>query len=207
MRLRGVWRLRRWCDRRRIAGYEDVEGFLTEREALELYRLANEVPRGGCVVEIGSWKGKSTYCLARGLRRGVVHAIDPFDASGEEHSKRVYAEMRGESPLLEQFQAKMANLGVLDRISPHVGRSGNFVGAFPRIDLLFIDGDHSIEACDFDYRTFAPNIVQGGRLALHDYDARSKGMGPTWVVEHAVLPSGEYEFERLVDSLWVGLKK
>jgi methyltransferase family protein len=205
--VRGFSRLRSWYRRRPIAGYEGIEGFLTEREALELYHLATQVPKGGCVVEIGSWKGKSTYCLARGLRKGVVNAIDPFDASGDVASEAAYAEGRGATPLLDQFRSKMGELGVLDRVSPQVGMSRDFAGRFPRIDLLFIDGDHSVEAVDFDYRTFAPSIVPGGRLALHDYYADRGELGPARVVADRVLPSGEYEVERVVDSLWVARRK
>jgi MMP 1-O-methyltransferase len=192
---------------RKVAGWERIEGFLTEKEAVELYRLARAVPRGGCVVEIGSGKGKSTWCLARGLRRGTLHAIDPFDASGDAHSVKAYSEQRGSVPLLEQFKANLAPLAVETKVVPCVGTSKDFAGRFPRIDLLFIDGDHSVEACEFDFRTFAPCLPRGGLLALHDYDGGRKDFGPTVVVEQHVLPSGAYEPLGLADSLWMARKK
>jgi predicted O-methyltransferase YrrM len=192
---------------RHIAGYDAIDGFLTEKEAVELYRLATAVPRGGSVVEIGSWKGKSTYCLARGLRTGTLHAIDPFDGSGDAPSQARYEETRGEVPLLEQFRRNLAPLGLGERVQPWVGTSSDFVGRFPQIDLLFIDGDHSVEACDFDFRSFAPCLVRGGVLALHDYDAARKDFGPTFVAEQRVLPSGDYEFRGLVDSLWTARRR
>ena len=192
---------------RKIAGWERIEGFLTEKEAVALYRLARAVPPGGCIVEIGSWKGKSTWCLARGLRRGTLHAIDPFDASGDAHSEKAYSEARGTAPLLGQFKANLSPLGPDKRVVPCVGTSKDFAGRFPRIDLLFIDGDHSIEACEFDFRTFGPCVPPGGLLALHDYDASRTDVGPTFVAEQRVLAGGEYALLGVVDSLWMARKK
>ena len=57
---------------------QTTEGLISEAEAKRLYELAQNC--GGTIVEIGSWKGKSTVCLALGSkvrRKGKVFAIDP----------------------------------------------------------------------------------------------------------------------------------
>ncbi|WP_218280645.1 class I SAM-dependent methyltransferase [Verrucomicrobium spinosum] len=59
-----------------IRRYRGIEGWFTWKEALSLYELAKALPSNSTVVEIGSWKGRSTYCLAQGLKDGSVHAID-----------------------------------------------------------------------------------------------------------------------------------
>jgi predicted O-methyltransferase YrrM len=192
--------------RSKIRPYKDIEGWLSEREAMALYRYASLLPAGSTVVEIGSWKGKSTFCLARGLRNGKVVAIDPFDASGENGSAEIYHKQKGTAPLVDQFKSKMNELNVLDKITIRQGFSPEFVGQCPRIDLLFIDGDHSKEACLFDFENYAPAVQRGGYLAFHDFDAERKELGPTWVVENRVIPSKQYKFVDLVDSLWVGRK-
>ncbi len=191
----------------RIGQHYYVDGWLAGTEAANLYRLASLLPIGSVIVEIGSWKGKSTYCLARGLRKGSrVVAIDPFDASGEEGSAEIYRATKGEAPLYEQFQRRMRALKVANKIQLMRGFSPQFVGRFPRIDLLFIDGDHSVASCDFDYTNYAPYIRVGGYLAIHDYTPQEKDFGPTWLVEKKVLPSGGYKFIGLYHSLWVGQK-
>lgn len=58
---------------------EDVEGWLTDSEARYLYSLACCGPGDGAIVEIGSWKGKSTIVLAMGTEaagREKVYAVD-----------------------------------------------------------------------------------------------------------------------------------
>jgi len=66
----------------RFKGYKNIEGWLTRNEAIGLFKTSNLLPKNAVVVEIGSWQGKSTYCMLSGLKSGIVYAIDPFNASG-----------------------------------------------------------------------------------------------------------------------------
>lgn len=126
--------------------------------------------------------------------------------TGEQGSHEIYLAHRGSSPLLDQFTQRMRALGVADKIEVLQSYSAQFVGRIPRIDLLFIDGDHSIEGCSFDYLNYAPALVPGGYIAFHDYDPRRKDLGPTRVIEQKVIPSGHFRKVRVYDSLWVGQK-
>src|ERR687893_1023519 len=59
---------------------EDVPGWLSDEEGEALYDLARACTGKGVIVEIGSWKGKSTVCLGLGSRAGAsvpVYAVDP----------------------------------------------------------------------------------------------------------------------------------
>ena len=190
----------------KIRAYESIDGFLSRNEALGLYKTAALLSPNSVAVEIGSWKGKSTYCIAKGLRKGKLIAIDPFDASGDEPSKAIYSRQRGEKSLLQQFKEKMSELEVLNKIEIYRGYSQNFIGSIPEIDFLFIDADHSIDGCKRDFSGYGSFIRPGGYIAFHDYYPIRKDLGPTWVVENEVIPSNEYEFNNLYDSLWVGRK-
>ena len=56
-----------------------VEGWLTEEESQTLYGLARACSGRGAIVELGSWKGRSTVSLALGSKAGAgapVYAID-----------------------------------------------------------------------------------------------------------------------------------
>jgi predicted O-methyltransferase YrrM len=168
--LRGklLWLGTKLCCKAILPYYYHISGFLSEAEALTLYRLARKLPAGSTIVEIGSWQGRSTYCLARGLRNGIVHAIDPFDASGggdhgaEEVYRRIVAEQ--DLNLRQTFLDNMRRAGVAPKIQIAHGVARDFVGTFPTIDLLFIDGDHSVEGCLFDFEQFAPCLRPGGYL-------------------------------------------
>jgi predicted O-methyltransferase YrrM len=193
-----------------IRSYREIHGFLSPREAVALYQTARRVGPSGTIVEIGSWKGKSTYCLAKGLRSGRVIAIDPFNCFGDQESAKIYDQTKGEAPLIEQFRRNMATRGVLARVDAWQGTSGDFlerIAGVGGIDLLFIDGDHSIEGCDFDFRHYSPHLKPGGYLMFHDFDKTRAELGPTWVIDQRVRPSGEYEFVALYDTLWTRRKR
>lgn len=190
-----------------IKSYQDIDGWLKCNEATALYLIARLLPPGSTIVEIGCWKGKSTYCLAKGLREDCqLITIDPFDASGDGENRQLYKEREGGRPLFDQFLDNMKKLNVLDRIKPFKGLSQKFVGQFPKIDLLFIDGDHSIEGCDFDFLNYSPYISTGGYIVFHDFDKSREDLGPTWVVNNRVLPSDDFHFLGNFDSLWIARK-
>jgi len=184
-----------------IRRYRTIDGFLSSAEGVLLFRLANRLPRDAVVVEIGSWKGKSTYCLACGLRSGRVHAIDPFDASGEPGSRETYEQTRTERPLREQFEANLAAFS--GKIRVHQGFSQAFSGAFAAIDLLLIDGDHSREGCAHDFTHYGPKLRSGGFVAFHDYYPHRPDFGPTWVIENLVKSDARFREHARADSLWV----
>lgn len=68
---------------------EAIEGWLTEQEADFLYETAMRCTGQGVIIEIGSFHGKLTVCLARGSREGrqaKVIAIDPHISELEHRS-------------------------------------------------------------------------------------------------------------------------
>lgn len=60
--------------------FRKVDGWLTFREGLFLFNSTKRCRSGSIIVEIGSWKGRSTICLAKGSKAGKgakIFAIDP----------------------------------------------------------------------------------------------------------------------------------
>lgn len=191
-----------------INDFKDLDGWLTEREAMGLFLLAFKAPRNATIVEIGSWQGKSTYCLSRGLRSGKVYAIDPFNADGglDKDSEKIYAEKKGTDDLYAKFVNNMTRLKVLSKIVAKRGYSYQFTVDFNKIDVLFIDGDHSIEGCKLDFELFSPKVAIGGFIAFHDYDKTRNELGPTHVIQNMVMGSSSYAWHNQYDSLWVAKK-
>jgi hypothetical protein len=204
-RLKSKYRLRK------VRGYEDIDGWLTPAEASGLFEIAHLTsqshPQDAEVLEIGSWKGKSTFCLARGLRQGTIHCVDPFNADGEPESKVIYERRQGNNHLLDQFQRNLSSVPKSVRIQIHQGYSHQFTHQFPRLQLLFIDGDHSIAGCRYDFENYAGRLVPGGILAFHDYDPERKDLGPTWVIENLVHKDPSYSTLLRRDSLCAFQKK
>ena len=87
---------------------EDVPGWLTRSEGKLLFNLAKSCAGRGVIVEIGSWKGKSTIWLAKGSQAGQnakVYAIDPH-AGTSEHRRQ------GKISTFEEFERNISQAGV-----------------------------------------------------------------------------------------------
>ena len=141
-----------------------IEGWLAILEGLWLYRAAIKVKKG-CIVEIGSWKGKSTVWLARGSQSGTkatVYAIDPHTGS-EEHKEK------GTVWTYDTFLKNITMAGVKDIVVPIVKTSEEAVKGWDKpIELLFIDGSHEYEDVKLDFELWSPHLVKGGLIAFHD---------------------------------------
>src|SRR3990172_11605861 len=97
--------------------FEKIDGWFSAREGIALFRLASNLPKNSIIVEIGAWKGKSTYSLACGIDKSTkFFTIDPFDASGDKQSEEVYDKNKGKRPLYDQFAQNMKKGGVFNKI-------------------------------------------------------------------------------------------
>ena len=144
---------------------KDVDGFLTNREGEALYKLAAACT-GGVIVEIGSWKGKSTVWLGKGaLKAGAktLYAIDHHVGS-EEH--------QGEgAPVwtFREFENNIEKAGLTGIVQPLVKTSAEARPLVREpIDLLFIDGAHDYESVQEDFRLWFPAVKNKGAVAFHD---------------------------------------
>jgi predicted O-methyltransferase YrrM len=187
--LRGARKRRpdlRWDEFLRVARHfkQDDMGSFPERGFL--FQLACDATAGAQVVEVGSWMGASTCFLAAGLKGegAKVYAVDNFQGlstCGEDaawynrHFRRL-----GANSTLEIFRANFAALGLSACAEPVVNDSIAAARAMESrhgsIDLIFIDGDHSYEACKADIAAWAPFARRGGVMAFHDFGSRAEGV-------------------------------
>ncbi len=152
----------------------EIDGWLDDMQGYVLALMAEQGPGVGAIVEIGSFKGRSTCWLAYGAKsagRETVTAIDPFTGSpehqpGEELSDPDLAESGSTFPVFEKNLRKMA---LDDYVKPIVATSADAAKDWDQpIRLLFIDGDHSYEGSKLDFEVWSPHVVPGGLIALHD---------------------------------------
>lgn len=146
---------------------DKVEGWLGKREGPYLYSLAKIGSTNGVIVEIGSWKGRSTIWLAKGseaVHGGKVYAIDPHVGSPE-LKELGYQEKH----TLEEFSLNIRMAGVESVVKPVVKTSVDAMKDWSLpIGLLWIDGDHEYESVKEDFFGWEPYVVEGGIIALHD---------------------------------------
>ncbi|MEK6285612.1 MAG: class I SAM-dependent methyltransferase [Acidobacteriota bacterium] len=191
-----------------IRRYELIDGWLSPREAIQLYRIAASIESTAPVIcEIGSWLGRSSYILAKAIEArldGLVYCVDPFDGSGDAASEKVYRSQmeRHELPLEAEFQTNMARHGVSTRIRQVKKTSQDALDFVPKeLDLLFIDGDHSFDMVLKDYEAWAPRVKPGGWIAFHDVGA-VHASGPKSVVERYIVPNKQWGKHCLMDELF-----
>jgi len=175
-----------------IAGYTEIDGWLSRQDAIALYDLASGLPRDHpVVVEIGSWQGKSSLVLAKAIQRKadpVLYCIDPFDASGDARSHADYHSREAEltRTLREVFEDNMRKHQVESVVRILPGYSHEFAPGFGEpIDLLFIDGNHEYQCVRRDFRDWSPLIKIGGFVALHD----ATKAGPSRVIAEEIVGS------------------
>jgi hypothetical protein len=158
----------------------NIPGWLTTREANLLYALATKCTGKGVILEIGSWKGRSTVCLARGSLDGAsvpVFAVDPFTGSSEHGDVYTYPE----------FKRNIEAAGVAKVVTAIQKPSGEAAKGWSKpIELLWIDGAHEEEFVRIDFDAWAPHLIEGGVIAFHD----STDPGP-WKVIHEKLFFGK----------------
>jgi len=188
----------------KIKKSERIQGWLTKNESIELFNISRMLPHNSTVIEIGCWKGKSSYCITSGLKSGSkLFVIDPFDCSGDIESNIIYNENISNKSLLDDFKVNLSDNDLLNKVEILQGLSNDFVGKVNDVDFLFIDGDHSIESCSFDFENYSNSVKPGGYIALHDFDPNREELGPTWVVNNLISKNNSFQFNKIVDSLWI----
>jgi predicted O-methyltransferase YrrM len=146
--------------------FAQIEGHISEKEARFLTLLPFlEFP--GEILEIGSYKGKSTIILAKaaqvaGMKR--IYACDPLFHSSSTDPK----DYPGEH-LPEIFQSNLDKNGVKDFIRFHKVKSKELSKTWEQpIKALWIDGDHTLKGVHLDFHLFKKHLVPGAVVALHD---------------------------------------
>ena len=177
----------------------DVEGWLTEAQAQRLQARAREVVPGGRIVEIGSFRGRSTIALARAATYGVeVVAIDPH-AGGDRGPQEIRPDAgRGEADHAA-FATNLAVAGVADRVRHVRRRSDEAIGDVEDpIGLLFVDGAHRFGPARSDLARWGAKVAPGGAMLVHD---AFSSIGVTLALLTAVAPSGRWRYAGRTGSL------
>jgi predicted O-methyltransferase YrrM len=115
---------------------------------------------GQCVIEIGSFRGRSASMLALALRAldsdSLIISIDPHadEPHNQAHVRTALAQL-GEEPRLVQFTC----------LSDQASRIPRQACA----SLIFVDGDHSYEQVVSDFDNYRDLLAPGGCIVFHDY--------------------------------------
>ncbi len=147
-----------------------IDGWLETQEIRSLYTIAStavkEMRREEFIIEIGSWKGKSTITLALACKnraKGKLLAIDPCKGT----SAHAFLQTQDTS---EELTKNLQKFGVEQFVEIILKTSKQ---AFNRLrgiksKLIFVDGDHAYPSVLFDVTHWSTTLVNNGYLLLHD---------------------------------------
>lgn len=158
--------------------YDRTEGMISFDEAIYLYCLAKEV-KEGCIVEIGSYRGRSSIFLGKGSLDGSnvpVYAIDPHKpfigvlggVFGPKDRTAFYRSM------LDNDCSEIVSLINLS--------SECFCSSWNEpVSLLWIDGDHSYDGVRRDFECWLPHLQSDAVIAFDD--ATDANLGPGKLIQ------------------------
>jgi len=135
-----------------------ISGWMTEYELLTLRKLASNVED---IVEVGSWKGRSTKEFLEHCK-GKVYAVDHFNGSKNDGSGVVASNEN----VYDEFTKNVghySNLEVLKGDSVEMAKTFNG----NKVDMVFIDAGHTYEECKADIEAWLPKCTKV--IAGHDY--------------------------------------
>jgi predicted O-methyltransferase YrrM len=148
---------------------DGVEGWLSAGQARVLWDAARAVRAPGRIVEIGSFRGRSTIVLASAARAGVdLVAIDPHGGSDRGPQEIEADALRGDADHAT-FESNLGRAGVRDRVR-HVRMLSReaLAEVTGDIDLLYIDGAHRYRPVREDIELWGARVGPGGTMLMHD---------------------------------------
>lgn len=176
-----------------------VEGFLkSPKQERWFFGAARSSPDDAVIVEIGSFKGRSTVSFAFGCvgTKKHVFAIDLFEGDGADY---------GDGDFETVFMHNINSCGLSQYITPIRKHSLEVASTWEMpIDILFIDGSHEYNDVKADFEAFYPHVKKNGIIAFHDIKGKWDGVIKFW---NEVLTAGYLKDVGKVSSLGYGRKK
>jgi predicted O-methyltransferase YrrM len=166
-----------------------AKGYLSEREGKFLMAAAALAPAEGANLEIGSFKGRSTICIAGTCKHfglGSLVAVDPHTSPAVTDP-----DLEGQASSFGDFERNIREAGVADAVESRRNYSREIGAVWTRpIRFLWIDGDHTYAGAKGDVDMFRRFLVPGAVLAMHDVLGTHYGSLRTFVEE--VLDSPDF---------------
>jgi hypothetical protein len=150
-----------------------IKGWLSREAAVLLYDLAREVT-DGCIVEVGSYRGRSTVALARGAAAGHsprIYAVEPHEPFVGVLGGEFGPEDRA------AFFRNMVRTGAYEHVRLlNISSEILTPGWSEPVALLWLDGDHAYEGVRRDFDAWEPHLLPDCDVVLDDAD--DPGVGP-----------------------------
>jgi predicted O-methyltransferase YrrM len=177
------------------AGLDQARTQTTEAERA----LLSEVAAGRkVIVELGVFEGVSSRILRAAMDRdAMLYCVDPFPAGRLGFSPQQSISER------EIAKSQNGSVHLLRCFSYHAVKNWT-----RRIDLLYMDGDHSFEGVSRDFRDWTQFIAKGGLILIHTSRSSPNKLvpescGPLRLVGEVIARDPVFRIRDYVDSMTV----
>ena len=179
--------------------YLGIECARTQTSGAERNCLVQIARSKNRVVEIGVFEGVTTKLLSENMSRsGRLYAVDPFITGRlgicwSQYIANAEAKNSQYSSNVEFVQSYSYDAVM------------NIDGDF---DMIFIDGDHSLQGIKRDWADWSGRIIKGGIIALHDtrvpsYNKSVEMLGSYQYFESHIRHDERFDLVEQIDSLSV----
>lgn len=182
-----------------ISKAETIEGWMNHIELRGLYTLARTyLNKGDLAVEVGCWKGRSSYILASVCKEAGARLICIDTFKGSEMIELDYREGQdlGGLAFLKKYTKKnLKGLPVFFIVEDSKTAHRHIKDSSAA--LCFIDGDHRAPGVFWDIENYAPKVKIGGVFCGHDYNA---GQPDVTIAVQTKFP--DFNENNLYGSIW-----
>ena len=188
-----------------------VKGFLDPSEGKALYTHSKTATEAGPALEIGSYCGKSAVYIGSAAKKNEekLYSVDHHRGSEEQQPGEQYfdpdlVDDTGEGiDTLPYFLETISRSQLEGVVVPVVSTSEEaYADLRLEFSFIFIDGGHSEEAAQKDYKLWQNRLFVGGLLAIHDVFPDPKDGGrPPFNIYKKALDSGQFKEIEAIKSL------
>lgn len=149
--------------------YNEIDGFMTERNQILFDFIIPLIPNNFTWVELGSWTGKSAaYCTVELLnqnKNGKFYCVDTW-GGGLEHQE---LDIVKQNKLFDIFKNNVSP--IIDKIDIVKSISWEFADKFEdnSINFCYVDAAHDYSSVIKDLTAWWPKIKDGSYFAGDDY--------------------------------------
>jgi len=152
-----------------------IDGWTFESELATLAKLAEDKEN---IVEVGSWKGRSTRAICDNTK-ATVYAVDhwkgpeDFERWSYDYQEVILIGSNGVFNIFKDNLREYVDSGKLIPIKKSSVQGAKYLTkAFGEeyFDMVYIDADHTYEHAKEDIGLYLPLIKKGGIISGHDFN-------------------------------------
>lgn len=142
---------------------DEIDGWFSYSQQAALYEIVKGLRPRSLIMEIGTYRGKSTLFYTLANPEVIVITNDICNYPWTTKLDPAGFELKN-----KPIDERVLHAGNVMQI---IGRSSEIVKTWNLpIDFLFIDGKHSYDEVKQDINDWGKFVVKGGYIVFHDYD-------------------------------------